>query len=229
MPRKSLVSAKTLVKAVKTPAEAAPEPYTLKSTLKSGQTKVGHQATYMVEGVAMNALVGLAFARKLGDLDLTECFSQMLVNAEATSSGDLTSQESILAAQIISTNAIYTELALLAHSNLGKGLEVFERLLRLALKAQSNCRATVETLAFIQNPPTLFAKQANISNGPQQVNNGFPPSEQVARAKESGFLPNELLEAHGERLDGGTPDSTGDRNQDLATVGAIDRSSERRR
>jgi hypothetical protein len=149
----------------------------------------------------------------------------MLRNAEATSNGESKSQEAILAAQVISTNAICTDLALLAHSNLGKGLEVFERLMRLALKAQSNCRATAEALAFMQNPPTVFAKQANISNGPQQVNNGTPQCDRVARAKKPDSMPNKLLEANGERLDARTARSTGDRDQDLATVGTVNRPS----
>ncbi len=63
----------------------------------------------------MNALVGLAFSTKLGNLDLTECFAQMLLNAEATSHGESKSQESILASQVISTNAIYTDLASLSY------------------------------------------------------------------------------------------------------------------
>ena len=78
----------------------------------------------------------------------------------------------------------------------------------------------MEMLALIQNSPTVFAKQANISNGPQQVNNGVPGPEQVARAKTSDSPPNGLLEAHGERWTGGTADSTCDRNQNLAPVGA---------
>ena len=43
--------------------------------------------------------------------------------------------------------------------------------MRLALKAQGQCRATLETLATIKNPPVVFARQANIAQGPQQVNN----------------------------------------------------------
>lgn len=43
----------------------------------------------------------------------------------------------------------------------------------MALKAQAQCRATLETLAEIKNPqPTAFLRQANIAYGPQQVNNG---------------------------------------------------------
>jgi hypothetical protein len=43
--------------------------------------------------------------------------------------------------------------------------------LRLALKAQTQCRTTVETL--IRDRST-FVSQANISSGPQQVNNATP-------------------------------------------------------
>jgi hypothetical protein len=50
-----------------------------------------------------------------------------------------------------------------------------EAFMRMALKAQSQCRATVETLATIKNPPVVFARQANIAQGPQQVNNAMMP------------------------------------------------------
>ena len=42
--------------------------------------------------------------------------------------------------------------------------------MRLALKTQSQCRATVETLAALKNPPLVFAKQANIQFEPLYVN-----------------------------------------------------------
>src|SRR5688572_19323644 len=100
-----------------------PEPSVLKGRLKADETPEGREAGFMVEGLAMNALVGLAFASKLGTLDLTECFAQVLENAKAVAGGDRKSQESILAAQVISTNAIYTELALLARSNLTHSLD----------------------------------------------------------------------------------------------------------
>jgi hypothetical protein len=39
-------------------------------------------------------------------------------------------------------------------------------------KPQAQCRATIEALAEIKNPrPVAFVKQANIAQGPQQVNN----------------------------------------------------------
>lgn len=53
----------------------------------------------------------------------------------------------------------------------------------------------------------VYAKQANISNGPQQVNNGLPA--QATHAEKIANQPNELLEAtNGERLDTGTTQET---------------------
>ena len=40
--------------------------------------------------------------------------------------------------------------------------------MRIALKAQSQCRATLETLAAVKNLPVVFARQANIAQGPQR-------------------------------------------------------------
>lgn len=70
-------------------------------------------------------------------------------------------------------DAIFTELARRGALNLGEYLSASETYLRLALKAQSQCHATLETLAEIKNPhPVAFVQQANIAHGPQQVNNG---------------------------------------------------------
>ena len=45
--------------------------------------------------------------------------------------------------------------------------------LKLAFKAQSQCRTTLETLAEIKSPRSVaFVRQANTSAGPQQLNNG---------------------------------------------------------
>lgn len=228
MPWKPRHSQKAPVKVAKKPTEANPEPYTLKSTLKPGETKVAHQAEYMVEGLAMNALTGLAFSGRLGTLDLTECFAQMLGRAREVANWNTQSQEAILAGQIISLNAIYTDLAIIARNNMSNCV-VFERLMRLALKAQSNCRATAEALAAIQNPPTVFAQQANIANGPQQINNGVPNASGSTRAEKSDSLPNELLEAHGERLDPRTESTAINCDQELATVAAVYRAEDPKR
>ena len=72
----------------------------------------------------------------------------------------------------------------------------------------------------MKNPSSVaFLKQANIANGPQQVNNEVPPS----RAREIESQQTKLLEAeHGQRLDTGAASTASGADQELATVGAID-------
>jgi hypothetical protein len=77
----------------------------------------------------------------------------------------------------------------------------------------------METLAEMKNPsPVAFVRQANIANGPQQVNNGISASP----AREIENRQTKLLEAkHGERLDIGATSSPSAAYQELETVGAI--------
>ena len=100
-----------------------------------------------------------------------------------------------------------------------KNMETF---LRLALKAQGQCRATIETLTAIKNPPVIYAKQANISNGHQQINNGIPaPATQAENIKNQQ---NELLEhTHGERLDTRTTNKASGIDTDMEAVGKVNR------
>ncbi|MGZ9081606.1 MAG: hypothetical protein ACXW3U_05595, partial [Rhodoplanes sp.] len=126
----------------------------------------------------------------------------------------------------LALNAIFTEMAVYAGLNMKHSLDVVERCMRLALKAQGQCRATFETLAAIKNPPAaVFARQANIAHGPQQVNNGV--SAPAATTHADAFNPqrerNELLEHQdGERLDTGTAGAPGASGAAMATVGAFD-------
>ena len=93
--------------------------------------------------------------------------------------------------------------------------------MRMALKAQNQCRMTLETLSNIKNPPVIFAKQANFSGGGhQQVNNGV--LGQASHAAKDQKQPNELLleEAHyaGTTLDTGSTGEAIGVNSELETV-----------
>ncbi len=134
--------------------------------------------------------------------------------------GDMRRAEAMLYGQATALQAIFTNLARRANSQ--QYLKHLETYLRLALKAQSQCRATLETLATIKAGPAIFARQANIAHGPQQVNNGLP-ADKCARARETESAKTELLGASdGERLDTGTTSASGRSNPALETVGEID-------
>ena len=97
----------------------------------------------------------------------------------------------------------------------------FDANMRMALRAQSQCRATLETLAAIKSPPIIHARQANVTTRPQQANNH---AEAPAHLREKQIPPSKLLETHdGERLDTRTAGAAGRENQDLEAVETIHR------
>ena len=106
-----------------------------------------------------------------------------------------------------------------------------EAYMRMALKAQAQCRATVETLATIKNPSVVFARQANIAQGPQQVNNAMMPAgEPLAGAGKNEKPQNKLSGAANELLpDTGAPSAAVGSGPAMATVGTFDRAKVRRR
>jgi hypothetical protein len=147
--------------------------------------------------------------------------AELQQQASAANAGDLSRPEATLTAQTQTLDALFHVLTGWALNNAtgeNANAAYFETCMRLALKAQSQSRATVETLAAIKNPPVVYARQANFASGHQQVNNNGDAS----RIREIRSPQTKLLEAeHGQRLDTGAPSATGRANQALETVGAV--------
>ena len=159
-------------------------------------------------------------------LTLRAVIGEMNKQIEAVNAGSMARPEAILTAQAHALNAMFTNLAERAQNQ--TGIDQIQCLMGLALRAQSQCRATIEALADIKNPrPVAFVKQANIANGPQQVNNG--ESANSAQALARGEMPtrsNELLGADdGEQLDTGTAGTASRADRALAALGAINRAA----
>lgn len=154
-------------------------------------------------------------------LDLMDVAVQMREHATAVNGGDLSQAEAMLINQAQALQAMFVNLAERAKGQ--TGLAQIQTLLGLALKAQSQCRATLQTLVDVKYPKqATFIKQANIANQ-QQVNNGTPPAVEPSR-EEKTIQSNELLEAqHGERMDTGKTGTTSGADSQLETVGAIHR------
>jgi hypothetical protein len=141
---------------------------------------------------------------------------------KAVLGGNMKRVESMLFCQAMALQEIFagfTERAM--KQNHAPNLEMF---MKMALRAQSQCRATLETLANVKNPPVVIARQANIAAGPQQVNNDLAP----ARGNQNA--PNELSGENHELLsDARTSGKACRVNQTLATVGKVDRAKIARR
>ncbi len=192
--------------------------HALKVVTEKDKSESRQLAEVMLSADTSNAVTTQSFVKSIfGAVDLTEALAVMKVKSERINAGDLTELESTLAAQVISLNTIFTVLA--KRATTCEYLNQVETNLRLALKAQAQCAKTVEVLAAMKNPPVVFAKQANIAQGHQQINNG---DQSIARAGKTKNPSNELLsEADNATLDTrGTVAASGT-NQELATVETI--------
>lgn len=143
---------------------------------------------------------------------------------QAVIAGDMELSEVTLISQAQVLDGIFNLMAQRALQNVGSNLEATERYMKLAMKAQSQCRATLETLSEVKNPRVaVFANQANVTSGPQQVNNGSPspaPAQVSNERPENSTSRNELMEHdNGQRLDTRTPSKAGRAHQAVEAVG----------
>lgn len=210
-----------MTKRTDTPDPKAANPNgTLKLTSEPGMDASTRLARAALRPSVLAGVTARAYSKQFGELDLTALVDELSGQIAAVNGGDMRRGEAMLVAQAHTLEAIFHELVRRAGLNMGEYLGAAETYMRLGLKAQAQCRATLETLAAMKNPaPVTFVRQANVAHGPQQVNNA--PAE-ASRARESENRPNKLLEQrHGERLDPGTAHATVAANSAVAAVEAV--------
>ena len=162
----------------------------------------------------MNTVTTQAFIKPIaGEIDLEESVLIMREKAKKINDGDLSELEATLMAQVVSLNAIFNTLATRSFSS--DYMNHMEIKMRLALKAQAQCARTIEILATVKNPPVVYAKQANIAHGHQQVNNGNQPTRTGKTLNSSNELLNEDSNA---TLDTRGTTEASSVNQDMAAV-----------
>ena len=134
--------------------------------------------------------------QKLTDLhDVNALAKTLTQQTNEIAKGNMSRCESMLISQAHTLDELFNNLARRAALNMGEHMQAVETYFRLALKAQSQCRATLETLSTIKNPPVIFAKQANISTGNQQINNAVSASRTENNKKQQNELLTELPNA----------------------------------
>jgi hypothetical protein len=214
------------------PKKASPATPDTKNTLaikdREGKSRERLQAEMGLSAIIPNTSTARTFVKAIvGELDLTESVAVMGEKVKAVQAGNLAGLEGTLTAQAMALDAIFNEMARRAALNIGEYINAAEIYLRLGLKAQAQCRATIQTLSEMKNPqPVAFVKQANIANGPQQVNNGVPAGSS-SRTEIPTNPSNELLGLnHEQRLDTGTAGAAGSTHSRLETVGAVQRSED---
>jgi hypothetical protein len=174
------------------------------------------------------AAVVAAHAKTFGcGVDELNALAQQLdLRADKLRAGDTQLADEMLLSQASALHAMFVDLATRAARQ--DMLNHCETLMRMALKSQNQCRATLETLSSIRNPPLVIARQANINNGgQQQVNNGLVAAS--GRGDEEK-PPNELLEkCSGYVLDSGAAATASRGDPQMATVGTVHGAAQRRR
>lgn len=188
------------------------------------EERAAFTAEIAVEGLAHNGRLLQAYGEKgCGRLDTTHVAEHLIRATREIEGGDMERAERLLFCQAVSLNAVFSNYALQAAE--AEYVDQAERLLRLALRAQSQSRMTLETLATIKNPLNgAYVRQANLAGGHQQINNGNPP----ARTPEGD--PAQIEQSRGlfdgKQLDRGTQKAASRGHQEVAAVGEIHRAKD---
>lgn len=217
-------------------AEGKPDPKVLRvAKSKNSQQKDWEEQASLNLEPAVNAAISIQRVVGQGGrdedlLDATSLARTLKEQILITTDGDMKVADMFLVSQAFTLDTLFNSLTRLAMKNIAGNPDFADRTFRLALKAQSQCRATLEGLAQIKNPPTVFANQANIANGHQQVNNNASLTVTSVRTGKSNKAQNKQLEQqHGERLDVGTKKAPGRADPVVAAVGKVDRAQKRSR
>ena len=204
--------------------KAAGNPKVLQVARTKDQTEAQAVAWMAVNPETNAAVVIDAYQSNIAgdDVNLMALIEALRKSTDQSKAGDLSNLEAMLIGQATALQTIFTSLARRAHHQTLQAH--FEAFLGLALKAQAQSRATISALVDLKFPrQATFVKQANIANGPQQVNN-------ATHAKQLESRPNELLEdASHERLDTGTTTAATRSHPTLETVEPVHRPQKPRR
>ena len=217
--RINIVTKKTTAKkaSAATPAKRNPDAFEI---AKSENTQSQELAKLTTTSVL--SAVTLKRYSSVGDtLEMPDLVDEMRKAGDEVVDGNMCRVERMLANQAMTLDAIFNNMAQRSHSQeTFKGIEV---LMRLALKAQAQARSTAEALALLKNPQP-YIRQANMTTGPQQVNNAYAgtPSHSCIRSGAENIQSeqNKLLEAeHGNYLDTRAQGAASRINQTVETVG----------
>ena len=167
-----------------------------KSTKKCDPNQITASKADEDQAIARTALrptVQAAFtlkkcSRLYGNVELSSLVDALTEQTRASGDGDLEWAGAMLTAQGHTLDALFNSLTRNAMN--ADLINQFEAYLKLALRAQSQCRATLDTLANMKKPSADLITLTNIVGGAQQINIHRPDD----KPQEKQIPPNELLE-----------------------------------
>ena len=173
--------------------------------VEEGETRERAEARFgcKPEWLAAESISFLSFSSEQ-PADLNQLINELEYHVDRSRRSD-SRTESMLVSQAHTLDALFHRLLKRAEVNIREGFPVGREYLKLSMRAQSQCRSTLDSLAALQRPSI---RQTNIAHGHQQVNNYADKNP-----------PNELMEQKDERMDAGTPQEAITGGQALETVG----------
>ncbi|QNM83248.1 hypothetical protein H8M03_02545 [Sphingomonas sabuli] len=147
---------------------------TVPTVLAEGQSREELLATLVLSTVERNAVVSRAFANQVCSTgkeppDFGETTKIIAGMCGKVRQGNLDCLTDMLTAQALTLDTIFTDYTRRALVNAGQYPEAVERYTNLAAKAQSQCRATVETLARVKRGGKQTVKVVHVHEGGQAV------------------------------------------------------------
>lgn len=124
---------------------------------------------YVRHGLIAGTFAGRSMASSEQKPRLMESAAFIDAQAKAARGADLSLLSHMLTAQAITLDSVFTELCRCAALNLNDYPHAAGRYTRLALKAQSNCRATLEALAKLHQPREQTVRHVHVGDGGKAI------------------------------------------------------------
>ena len=135
--------------------------------------------TITTDSAFLAACTGHAYTEKMfKGLDMSEMSRTIKADVDKVNKDDLSGLVGMLVSQAHTLQLMFTHLA--RRANGFEQLKQYQAFMNMALKTQAQSRATIQAVADLKFPrQVIVTKQANISQGHQQVNNGNAPTQSM--------------------------------------------------
>lgn len=90
-------------------------------------------------------------------------------NCDAVKNGDLSNMKETLVAQAMTLDAVFVEMARRGIMNMGQHMTATDKYFKLAMKAQSQCRNTIEALERINRGGEQVVRHVHVNEGGQAI------------------------------------------------------------
>lgn len=139
----------------------------LEITKKDGKSESYQMADVVMRPQVRNGYVAGYFGGKHfsgKQPDISDTVEIMADACKKVRDGDLGDQRDILTSQAMALDALFTSMANKSAQNMGEYLDASERYMRLALKAQTQCRTTIEALDRLARGGEQVIKHIHVDN-----------------------------------------------------------------